>query len=383
MSQFGDNDDSGTLLEDPVLVSHANKTLNTSANSDKSTRTNINISTRHNKSTPDASQIEITGRTYLFRSLTRKGFSESVASTMCDSRAQATYRQYGTYIARWQKYCDTRQINSRHPTVSQILDFLDSFKSELGYSSIGTAKAALSSFITLNGKPLGQNRYINQYMVGLAKSLPRVPKYQEIWDPQIVLDFLKKWSPAKFLNLFQLTIKTALLILLVTAQRPQILSKLSLDAMRHKRRTFTFMVTDNLKHQRGYDPATIIELKAFPADLRLCVENYVKAYINRTKHLRKVQDLFVTTTKPHDKASMATISRWVKTGLQLAGINTKTFGAGSTRAAVTNKALDHGVPVDTILKKACWASESTFTKWYKKSIKIKSPDFQTVVLSKK
>ena len=264
-----------------------------------------------------------------------------------------------------------------------ILNFLDSFKTELGFSSISTAKAALSSFLTLDGKPLGQNRYVNQYMLGLAKSLPRVPRYQEIWDPQIVLQFLKKWSPAKVLNLYQLTIKTALLILLVTAQRPQILGKLSLDFMKHTKRTFVFTVTENLKHQRGYDPATIIQLKAFPADLRVCVENYVKAYINRTKPLRKSQKLFVTTTKPHEQASMTTISRWVKTGLTLAGINTKTFGAGSTRAAVANKAFDHGVPVDTILKKACWAQESTFTKWYKKEVKIKKPDFQTVILSKK
>ena len=267
--------------------------------------------------------------------------------------------------------------------MKQILEFLDTFKKDLGFSSISTAKAALSSFITLDGKPLGQNRYINQYMVGLAKSLPRTPKYQEIWDPQIVLKFLRKWSPAKFLNLYQLTIKTALLILLVTAQRPQILSKLSLDQMRHAKRTFTFTVTSNLKHQRGYDPATVIQLKAFPADLRLCVENYLKAYIARTKNLRQVQDLFVTTTKPYGKATMSTISRWVKTGLQLAGVNTKVFGAGSTRAAVTNRAYDHGVPIETILKKACWANESTFTKWYKKEVKIQGPDFQSVILSKK
>ena len=87
---------------------------------------------------------------------------------------------------------------------------------------------------------------------------------------------------------------------------------------------FTFTVTSNLKHKRGYDPATVIQLKAFPVDLRLCIENYVKAYIARTKNLRQT------------KASMSTISRWVKTVFQLAGVNTKTFGEGSTRAAVTN-----------------------------------------------
>ena len=264
-----------------------------------------------------------------------------------------------------------------------ILDFLDTFKKNVGFSSISTAKAALASFITIDNKPLGQNFYVNQYMTGLAKSSPRTPKYQEIWDPQVVLTFLKKWSPAKKLNLFQLSVKTAILILLVTAQRPQVLSKLSLDNMKSSKNSSKFLITQNLKHQRGNAPATLIELKAFPGDLRICVQNYLKEYIKRTKEVRQSSDLFVTTTRPHGKASIATISRWVKTGLKLAGINTEKFGAGSTRAAAANNALEKGVPVETILKNANWAHESTFTKWYKKSIKIKTRDFQTAILKDK
>ena len=171
------------------------------------------------------------------------------------------------------------------------------------------------------------------------------------------------------------------MILLVTAQRPQILGKLSLDSMTHKIRTFTFAITSNLKHQRGNEPATMIQLKAFPADLRLCVENYVKAYIQRTKPLRQTQALFMITTKPYTQATMATISRWVKVGLQLAGVDTKKFGPGSTRAAAANKALPQGVPVETILKKASCATDSTFSKWYKKDIQ-KPRDFQTAILTK-
>ena len=370
-------------MDNITVVSQRDKPSSTATHSGKNSSKDTSFASRSRKGAPPVQKTPITGRNFMLKSLQRKGFSESVAQTMCDSRAGNTYRQYAVYFERWQTYCDQGQIHPRHPNVKQVLAFLDTFKKELSFSSISTAKAALSAFITLDGKPLGQNRYVNQYMTGLAKSLPRAPKYEEIWDPQIVLDFLRKWSPAKLLNLYQLTLKTAILILLVTAQRPQILGKLNLEQMRHAKRTFTFTVTSNLKHQRGYAPATVIQLKAFPADRRVCVENYVRAYIARTKDLRQVQDLFITTTKPHGKASMATISRWVKTGLQLAGINTKTFGPGSTRAAVANKAYDHGVPVETILKKACWARESTFTKWYKKEVKIKVPDFQSVILSQK
>ena len=253
----------------------------------------------------------------------------------------------------------------------------------MGYSAISTAKAALASFITFDKQPLGQNKYVSLYMTGLAKSLPRAPKYQDIWDPQDVLKFLKKWSPAKNLNLFQLTVKTLLLLLLVTAQRLQTISKFTLQNMNQKKRKVSFTITDNLKHQRGYSPATVVEIQSFPADLRLCPVNYLKAYLNRTRSLRSAQALFVTTTRPHGQAAMATLSRWVKVGLNLAGVNTLKYGPGSTRAASANKALNQGVSIEKILAQGCWAQESTFTKWYKKDTKTKSKSFQSAILSSK
>ena len=263
------------------------------------------------------------------------------------------------------------------------MNFLDSLKQNVGFSCISTAKAALASFVTFDHKPLGQNRYVTLYMTGLAKSMPRTPKYQEIWDPQVVLNFLKKWSPAKLLNIFQLTIKTLLLLLLVTAQRMQTISKFSLDNMQQKKRKIWFTITDNLKHQRGNAPATVIQIQAFPADLRLCPVNYLKAYLARTKFIRSDQGLFVTTTKPHGKATMATLARWAKTGLKLAGVNTTKFSPGSTRAASANKALDQGVSIEKILKQGCWAQKSTFATWYKKDVKEKDVHFQSAILAAK
>ena len=251
----------------------------------------------------------------------------------------------------------------------------------MGFSGISTAKAALSSVITYHGKPLGQNYWVSQFMTGLARQLPRQPRYSEIWDPDVVLKFLKTWSPAKFLNLFQLSVKTILLILLVSGQRLQTITKLSLDNMTHRKRTFYFVITDNLKHSRGYSPATEVTCKNFPADARLCVENYLKAYLKRTEPIRTSRTLFVTTTKPHGAATQATLARWVRLGLQKAGINTHKYGPGSTRAAAANKALRQGVPIQSILKNASWASKTTFTTWYKKPVEAKKPAFQEAVLS--
>ena len=50
------------------------------------------------------------------------------------------------------------------------------------------------------------------------------------------------------------------------------------------------------------------------------------------------------------------------------GINTKIFGAHSTRAAATSKAKQLSVPIADIMKKAGWSRKSTFAKFYDKKI---------------
>ena len=258
-----------------------------------------------------------------------------------------------------------------------------SLKKSVGFSGISTAKAALGTFIEIQGKPLGEHPRVVRFMTGIARQLPRQPRYSEIWDPTQVIEFFKAWSPAKILNFFQLSVKTAVLLLLVTGQRPQILSHLSLDLMVRKKGVFKFFITQNLKHSRGNQAATEIVLHNFPADKRVCIVNYLSAYIQRTEPIRKSQQLFITTTRPYGPASLQTLTRWVKFGLQKAGINVTRFSAGSTRAAASNAALRAGVPIQTILARAAWATESTFQKWYRKPLVNQSPDFQTAVLSRK
>ena len=151
----------------------------------------------------------------------------------------------------------------------------------MGYSGIATAKAALNSFINVDGKYLGQHELTSRFMLGIAKQMPQVPKYESIWDPDQVVTFLKKWSPARKLNLLQLSAKTATLILLVTGQRPQILHHLSLDNMEMKSSTITFTITQNLKHSRGNAPATTIALKSYHD--KGTIITYIKAYLDRVE----------------------------------------------------------------------------------------------------
>ncbi|CAC5369294.1 unnamed protein product [Mytilus coruscus] len=78
--------------------------------------------------------------------------------------------------------------------------------------------------------------------------------------------------------------------------------------------------------------------------------------------------LFITHSKPFKPVACATIVRWIKTVLKLAGIDTDMFKAHSTRTASTSAAFSAGMPINDILKAAGWGNESVFGRFYQKKI---------------
>ena len=82
-----------------------------------------------------------------------------------------------------------------------------------------------------------------------------------------------------------------------------------------------------------------------------------------------ILDFSLATAKPHHPVCQSTISRWVKTAMKKAGIDTESFKPHSTRAASTSAALRKRVPVETIMAAAWWSAECTFATYYKKDVK--------------
>ena len=104
-------------------------------------------------------------------------------------------------------------------------------------------------------------------------------------------------------------------------------------------------------------------------DVCLCVVKHLEQYIYQTQDKRSTEkQLLISFQKPHKAVSVDTISRWIKTVLQQAGIDTKVFGAHSTRSASTSAAKANSVSLETIMKSAGWSQESTFTKYYQMPI---------------
>jgi hypothetical protein len=96
----------------------------------------------------------------------------------------------------------------------------------------------------------------------------------------------------------------------------------------------------------------------------------MESYIAATAVWRKPDDvsLFLSIRQPHRPVSSSTVGHWIKSCLRDAGIDTESFSAHSTRGAASSKAVLLGVPIDSVLRAANWAAESTFRRFYNREL---------------
>jgi len=216
----------------------------------------------------------------------------------------------------------------------------------------------------------GTHPLVIRFMKGVYNLRPPCSRYANIWDVNKVLDYLRKLSPVRHLSLKNLTLKLAMLLALVNAARVQTVHLLSTVGLKKLHSEFVVHFDSLLKQSRpGFD-CSRVHLKAFPPDRRLCIYTVLKEYLKRTKELRQHNEnkLLISYQKPHKAVSKDTVSRWIKTVMLKAGIDTNIYGAHSVRAATVSKAKSFNVPVSEIMKKAGWTNSRTFAQFYDKPI---------------
>ncbi len=235
---------------------------------------------------------------------------------------------------------------------------------------VNTARSALSSVLVLpNGTAFGQHPYVKRLLKGVFETKPALPRYTCVWDVEVVLDYLKNLGSNTELTLKLLTLKLVMLLGLLSGQRCQTLHSLNIKDMVLGESKCVFLLTSLLKTSAPNRHLTHIEFLAYPQDPKLCVINCLNAYLKRTKpHRCGTLQLFLSIQKPFKAVSCDTISRWLKSVLDMAGIDTAIFTAHSTRTASTSCAKAKGLPSHVIMEAAGWHSESTFAKFYNKCI---------------
>ena len=227
------------------------------------------------------------------RSIYRKqGFSKETTRIIMASWKSGTKRQYNAFITRWCQHCSRRDINSISPTLDQILEFMTTlFETGLGYSSLNTARGALSALgIKIDGTSVGAHPLVVRYMKGVFNLRPTKPRYSGTWDVSMVLRFLQTWSSVKLMSLKQLTLKLTMLIALTNAARVQSIHQIHVHNMKKCFNEYVFEYSGLLKQCRPGYKMPVVRMKAHPPNRRLCIYFVVKEYLARTESLRNGEE---------------------------------------------------------------------------------------------
>ena len=297
------------------------------------------------------------------------GLSRKATEIICSSWRKGTAGVYDTHIKRWKKFAYQRKISTYSPTIEEAINFLASlFSAGLSCSAICTARSALSGFLDIKGcASFGHDEKVKRFIKGVYELRPSFPKYSATWDVDIVLAFLENMTPVEQLTDKEVSHKLAMLIALLSGQRSQTIHCLDTDFMTISDNKCVFRINSKIKQSKRGKHLKPIELMGFRENPSLCVIETLKEYLKRTETKRKgSKQLFISYQKPFKPISKDTLARWLRDILTRAGIDTDIFGAHSTRAASTSAAVARGTPIDQVLKAAGWASESIFTKYYKK-----------------
>ena len=257
------------------------------------------------------------------------------------------------------------------PDEPQVLEFLTSlFTAGESYSGINSARSALSTFLANEkGTTIGNFPSVKRFLKGVFTLRPPIARYNNIWDVNIVLEYIKKIYPYEGMPLYLLTYKLVMLLALTSAQRVQTLHVLNIEEFVVEEEFIKIPIHDLLKQTSARKYKFSIELHRYQEDPSLCVVSSLREYLCRTRNLRGSEKyLLISFKKPYKRVTKQTISRWLNKVMFEAGIDIDTFKPHSTRAAAVSKAKQELVPVDDILQVAGWANETCFKRFYDKAI---------------
>lgn len=267
------------------------------------------------------------------------------------------------------KFCHEHNIQPLQPQLTDVLEYLTSlFDKGLGYSSLNSARSALSTLIYHNDVPIGQHPMVKRLMKGVFNLRPALPRNTVCWDVGVLLNYIKLLTPITEITLKELTHKCVSLLGLLMGARVQTLHTIHVHNIAIAGDRMTVSFGDILKQSRPGVHQGQISFRAYSADTDLCIIRVMQEYLRRTSTFRLDNHLFLSYQKPHNAVNKDTIARWIKASMQSAGIDTTMFTPHSLRSASTSAAKRAHVPIATILATGGWSSESTFRRFYDKPI---------------
>ncbi|XP_056392974.1 uncharacterized protein LOC130285518 [Hyla sarda] len=289
--------------------------------------------------------------------------SQSARDLLALAWAPGTRSAYRSAWYLWVRWCDQRQVDPIQAPVPIIVNYMaDAFEAGKSYSSLNVYRSAISAYhCPVDSLPVGKHPLVCRLLRGVKFKRPPRPRYQSTWDVSRVLDFFTSWDTNEALSLKFLSFKLTTLLCLVSIKRVSDVRALDVSRRQFSPEGVRFSVVRRTKTglQSVFYPS-------FPTHPQLCVVRCLQAYEARTATLRSLShtQLLLSYVKPHLPVSSATLARWVRSAMSMAGIDVSLFGAHSSRGAMATKVVTSGGSLADLLLAADWSSETTFRQFY-------------------
>lgn len=301
-----------------------------------------------------------------------QGLSRPVVDLLMAGNRPTTDSSYESAWKSWRTWCVGRDQDPMSNDLNSVLDYLAGLHaSGKSYSTINVHRSMLSKTLgSVDGHSIGEHPLTVRLLKACYNANPPRPRYDAAWDPDVVVRFITtSLDHNDSLSLSMLACKLVVLMALTTLLRVSELASIPASSVEFSPDSVRFALGKPRKAQRS-GPLQTFTIPACP-DRAVCVVATLRTYLDRTMTQRdhsSADRLFVGLVAPFRPVTSNTIARWIKSFLGIAGIDTAIFKAHSTRGAAASRAFANGVPVDSILRAGHWAAESTFARFYRRSL---------------
>lgn len=315
--------------------------------------------------------------------------SQGVRDTNINARAPSTRAQYQNRWKLFSRWCSENQINPQSCTITNILEFLQTFLT-LGrsYSTIKVYVAALSAHRGLiDGISVGTHKLVVAFLRGVNRLNPPCRIMIPQWDLNIVLESLctLPFEPLSTADIKWLSLKTAFLLAISSAKRVSELHALWVASQCLK------WGPEDSKVMLWPNPAflpkvlssnfanTPLILPAFHSvrgmNQELCPVRSLRLYVDRTASWRTTDQLFVcfADRSKGSPLSKGRLAHWITEVITCSYVSAHRVlpdpvKCHSTRSVATSWAALRGVQLADICGAATWASPSTFSRFYRLNV---------------
>ena len=257
------------------MVSETRENESGRSSSSKTIQNTPDPSVGHKSHSPSLPKAQLDGLYLIRQRMKNLGLSRTAAKIIMNSWWDKTRRQYSVYLRKYVAFCDTNNLkpfDQNEQTLVKFLTFL--FRRKYGYSAINTARSAVSSVTGLGRQPL-----VRRFMRGVFNLRPTCPRYTSIWDVSVVIQYLRTLPRAAELKLHVFSAKLVKLLALVTGHRCQTLHAMDTKHMDISESKGIFHIASLLKTNSPKNPVSVITLKTYCADRRICVLTCLKLYL--------------------------------------------------------------------------------------------------------